>query len=208
MSQDAVPDPRFAALRSALSAGPRHDEAPGDDGLSAQASVSVVLREAPSLEVLLIKRAESAGDPWSGQMALPGGRRDAGDPTLLATAIRETAEETSVFLTESDHYLGALDYAAPWTSRIPRMTIHPFVFGVPGHTRAIPDGREVESVHWASVEVLRDPEYAAIVEWPTPSGVETYPGYRVDGHVVWGLTYRILTGFMELWPKAFPPTPQ
>ncbi|GMR12215.1 MAG: CoA pyrophosphatase [Gemmatimonadota bacterium] len=200
MSHDADPDPRFALLRSALSAGPRHDDAPGDEGISAQASVSVVLRAAPSLEVLLIKRAESAGDPWSGQMALPGGRRDAGDSTLLATAIRETAEETAVVLAESDHYLGALDYAAPWTSRIPRMTIHPFVFGVPGPTRAVPDGREVESTHWASVAALRDPANADMVEWTTPSGRRTFPGFRVDGHVVWGLTYRILIGFLERVP--------
>lgn len=200
MSESAVPDPRFTMLREALSAGPHHDDAPGGDGPSAQASVSLVLRVAPSLEVLLIKRAETAGDPWSGHMALPGGRRDAGDPTLLATAIRETAEETAVVLTESDHYLGALDHAAPWTSRIPRMTIHPFVFGVSGATQAVPDDREVESVHWASVDALRDPTNRATVEWDGPSGLKTYPGYRVDGHVVWGLTYRILTGFLERGP--------
>ena len=197
MSRNAVPDPRFAIVRKVLSAGPNHDEAPGGDDPPAQASVSLVLREASSLEVLIIKRAESARDPWSGHMALPGGRRDAGDSTLLATAIRETAEETGVVLTESDHYLGALEHAAPSTSRIPRLTIHPFVFGVPGATQAVPDDREVESVHWAAVEALRDPVNADIVEWITPSGPRTFPGVRVGGHVVWGLTYRILMGFLE-----------
>ncbi len=199
MSRDAGPDPRFAILREALSADPHHDEAPGG-GPSAQASVSLVLREAPSLEVLFIKRAEAAGDPWSGHMALPGGRRDADDPTLLATAIRETAEETAVVLIESDHYLGALEHAAPWTSRIPPITIHPFVFGVAGATQAVPDGREVQSVHWVSVEALRDPANGDTVEWAGPSGLKTYPGYRVDGHVVWGLTYRILSRFLERVP--------
>ncbi len=200
MSRDFTQDPRFAMLREALSAGPRHFEAPGGGDPPAQASVSLVLREAPSLEVLLIKRAEAVGDPWSGQMALPGGRRDAGDSTLLATAIRETAEETAVVLIESDHYLGALDHAAPWTSRIPPITIHPFVFGVAGTTQAVPDGREVESVHWASIAEIRDPAKRATVEWAGPSGLKTFPGVRVDGHVVWGLTYRILTGFLERGP--------
>ncbi|MFV2007252.1 MAG: CoA pyrophosphatase [Longimicrobiales bacterium] len=208
MSQDALPDPRFAMLKDILSAGPHANEPPGGDGPSVQASVSLVLREAPSLEVLLIKRAEAAGDPWSGQMALPGGRRDADDPTLLATAIRETVEETSVVLTGSDHYLGALNHVAPWTSRIPRMTIYPFVFGVSGPTRAVPDGREVESVHWASIDALRDPANSEFVEWTTPSGPRTYPGFRVDGHVVWGLTYRILMDFLERWTTASPPTQQ
>ncbi len=200
MSRDAVPDPRFAIVREALSAGPHHDEAPGGDGPSAQASVSLVLREAPSLEVLIIKRTQSAGDPWSGHMALPGGRRDAGDPTLLATAIRETAEETGVVLNESEHYLGALNRVLPWTSSVPRLTIHPFVFGVSGATQAVPDDREVESIHWASVDALRDPSTGDTVEWAGPAGLKTFPGYRVDGHVVWGLTYRILSGFLERVP--------
>lgn len=200
MSLGAVVEPRFTMLRKTLSTGPHHNETPGGDDSSAQASVSLVLRVAPSLEVLLIKRTEAAGDPWSGQMALPGGRWGADDPTLLATAIRETAEETAVSLMESEHYLGALQQVAPWTSRIPRMTIYPFVFGVPGPTRAVADRREVESVHWASVEALRDPANADVVEWNTPSGPRTFPGFRVDGHVVWGLTYRILTGFLERGP--------
>lgn len=200
MGQDAVRDPRFAMLREVLSTRPHHDESPPGDGQSSQASVSLVLRVAPSLEVLLIKRAEAVGDRWSGQMALPGGRRDADDPTLLATAIRETAEETGVVLTEVDHYLGALEHTAPWTSRIPPMTIHPFVFGVPGATQAVPSAGEVESVHWASIEALRDPANSDTVEWTTPSGPKTFPGVRVDGHVVWGLTYWILTDFLERGP--------
>jgi len=195
MSQDAPFDPRFTLLREALWARPRHDYAP-DSAPSAQASVSLVLRQAPSLEVLFIKRAKTPCDPWSGQMALPGGKRDAADSTLLATAIRETVEETGVVLSESDHYLGTLDQAAPWTADIPTITIHPFVFGVPGETVAMPDRREVDSVHWASIEALRDPANAHTVDWQMASGPGTFPAYRVDGQVVWGLTYRILTDFL------------
>ena len=44
-------------------------------------------------EFLLIKRADQEGDPWSGQMALPGGHREPGE-RCMDTAIRETKEET------------------------------------------------------------------------------------------------------------------
>ena len=47
------------------------------------AAVALVLLEGPQgLEILLIKRAERGDDPWSGQIALPGGRYDAGDRDL------------------------------------------------------------------------------------------------------------------------------
>ena len=39
------------------------------------------------LELLLIRRAEHPLDPWSGHIALPGGRRDPGDPDRLATML-------------------------------------------------------------------------------------------------------------------------
>lgn len=196
-------DPRFTALEEALSAHEPASDAPTDNTEgSGQASVSMVLREAPSLELLLIKRAEVAGDPWSGHMALPGGRRDAGDPTLLATAMRETAEETGVVLTESEHLLGSLDRASPWTSHVPRLSIHPFVFGVPSSTTAVAESREVQSVHWASLETLRDPASQGTFEYALPTGTRTFPCFRIDGQVVWGLTYRILTRFLELAPRG------
>jgi hypothetical protein len=67
-----------------LSEGP----APG------RAAVAIVLRDVEDgPQVLLIRRAEHVGDPWSGHMAFPGGREDPEDESLLATAIRETREE-------------------------------------------------------------------------------------------------------------------
>ena len=41
-------------------------------------------------EVLLIRRAEREGDPWSGQVAFPGGMVNAEDERFEDTARRET----------------------------------------------------------------------------------------------------------------------
>ena len=62
-----------------------------NDANAIWAAVALVLVPAPD-SLLLIRRAERAGDPWSGQIGLPGGRRDPGDPDLLATALREAAD--------------------------------------------------------------------------------------------------------------------
>src|SRR4029450_1300778 len=76
----------------------------------ARAAVAVVLRPgaADSAELLLIERARKAGDPWSGHMALPGGRHDPEDVELRSTAERETLEEVGIDL-RGGELLGQLE---------------------------------------------------------------------------------------------------
>src|SRR3989449_11455827 len=81
------------------------------------------------LEILLIRRAERADDPWSGQIALPGGRYGAGDLDLEATAVRETREETGVDLSDAER-LGGLDDLYPRTPILPPLVVRPFVFAL------------------------------------------------------------------------------
>lgn len=195
-------DPRFWVLREALAnyAGDP-DDPPFRPEENLQAAVSVVLRGTEMLEILLIKRARMEGDPWSGHMALPGGRRDEDDPDLLHTAIRETREEVSISLEESGSiHLGRLDEVGPLGNRLPSLSIHPFVFGVSAGTRGEPDPREVDRLHWVPVDRLRDPAHRDTVEMVLHDEVREFPCFRVDGEAVWGLTHRILTQFLEVSP--------
>lgn len=158
------------------------------------------MRGNPDLEILLIKRAHHDGDPWSGHVALPGGRWEESDPNLLATAIRETREETGVDLAGGQP-LGRLDEVRPNSPRLPRIAIHPFVFGVRPGTDAHAASREVDKVHWVALATLRDPAVAGTVEIPMSGGAREFPCLRLEGEVVWGLTYRILTDFLRLYPE-------
>jgi 8-oxo-dGTP pyrophosphatase MutT (NUDIX family) len=196
-------DPRFWVLSEALAsyAGDANDPLVLE-GDRLQAAVALVLRATPGLELLLIKRATSERDPWSGHMALPGGRRDAADADLIDTARRETREETGVDLGRNASALGRLDDVAPSSVRLPRLTIAPFVFGVSAETRAYVASEEVERVHWVSVEELRAPGTRSTVEIPLPGGLRSFPCYHVAGEVVWGLTYRIVEQFLEVYPDA------
>src|SRR5271169_951117 len=66
------------------------------------ASVAVIFRDAQGdEEVLLIRRADREGDPWSGQVAFPGGMVSAADKSFEGTAKREAAEEVGVDLSGS-----------------------------------------------------------------------------------------------------------
>lgn len=193
-------DPRFWVLSEALAsyAGDPNDPLVLQDGYL-QAAVALVLRANDPLELLLIKRATSERDPWSGHMALPGGRRDEADADLLATARRETLEETGVDLAVEGRPLGRLDEVAPSNPRLPKLTIAPFVFAVGAHTEARVASREVERVCWVNVAELRAPTTRSTVEIPLPGGPRGFPSFHVLGEHVWGLTYRILERFLEVY---------
>ena len=191
--------PRDPVHPAQLSAGRRH------------AGVALVLREgsgAPAggppgsdrtgdvLDLLLIKRATNPRDPWSGHMALPGGRLEPGDVDLRATAMRETHEETGLILAASATYLGHLPTLEPVSRQIPPVSVSPHVFLAPTGVRATPASHEVAATHWVPVESLLDPRSAGEVQIPLPTGPRSFPCYRVEGQVVWGLTYRILSDFL------------
>ena len=195
------PDPRFISLQDLVFPLKGHSfQLPDDAGKRARAAVSLVLRSAQELDLLLIRRAVAEGDPWSGQMALPGGRRDPSDPSLFQTAIRETEEETAVSLGEAGFPIGRLEPMTPATHRLPPILIYPFVFGVHGGTQASVASREVDEVLWVPLSSFQDPEALSTVEISYPDGTSRdFPCFRIDGRVIWGLTYRILTGFLRIF---------
>lgn len=198
-------DPRFALLREALSAYASDPDDPTPTaGETLRAAVALVVRADERLDVLLIKRAKREGDPWSGHMALPGGRRDPADRSLLDTAVRETAEETGVDLAGRGIHLGRLEEVRPQSVRLPRLSVTPHVFGVPADTSASAASDEVEAVHWVAIDELRAPATRGQVEIPLPGGTRSFPCLRVAGDVVWGLTYRILEDFLGRVPEVFP----
>lgn len=200
-------DPRFHAVRAALAAyASDPDDPPPTHGEVVQAAVAVILREEPDdLELLLIKRARNPRDPWSGHMALPGGRHDPDDASLMHTAVREAREETGVVLDLAERALGTLSRVAPQGPVRPRIQISPYVFAVPEGTTATGDPLEVARVHWTPLALLRDPTVRDQVEIDLPGGMRRFPCFRVHGEVVWGLTYRILRDFLSRMESPSPP---
>ena len=78
------------------------------------AAVAAMLRVGASeeLEMFLVKRADYAGDPWSGHVALPGGRREEDDETLEGTAIREVQDLEVVDTRREDASQAEKDFVA------------------------------------------------------------------------------------------------
>jgi 8-oxo-dGTP pyrophosphatase MutT (NUDIX family) len=192
-------DPRLLALREALSrrapaSGPR------DPSLS-QAAVLLALRPTDPLELLLIERAEKEGDPWSGHMALPGGRREPGDSDLLDTALRETREETRIDVPRKD-VLGGLDELRPSARRRFSIVITPFVAMVPVSTEPVPAPDEVETTLWVPLSHLASDAAVDEVLIDLEEESFSFPALSYQDYVIWGLTHRILTDFMDVAREA------
>jgi 8-oxo-dGTP pyrophosphatase MutT (NUDIX family) len=157
------------------------------------AAVSVVLAPSPDA-LLLIRRAERNGDPWSGHMALPGGRREPGDAELLDTAIRETLEELGLPL-ERSQLIGILDDVIPRTPVLPPVAVRPFVFFLPGRPILAPN-EEVAAAAWVSLDHLLDPATYHTARIDVRGAPREMPAYRFEDTIVWGMTERILTGLL------------
>ncbi len=162
--------------------------------LAAVAAVMRVVRGQP--ELLFIKRAELERDPWSGHMAFPGGRLEAGDASLEMTAVRETQEELALDLTRG-RMIGRLDDLAPRNRTLPPIVIRPFVAIVHPDVQFVPNN-EVAATFWVPLRVLRHQHSQAEHEM-TINGVRAlFPAYRVEQHIVWGLTERIVRQLLSL----------
>ncbi|HET9625062.1 MAG TPA: CoA pyrophosphatase [Kofleriaceae bacterium] len=158
-----------------------------------QAAVAVVLHHAPTPRVLLMKRAERIGDPWSGHISLPGGGFHASDGDLRVTAIRESREELGIELAGA-RLLGNLPTLHPRSSGGPKQVeVTPFVFVTDVALEPV-CGPEALAAFWLPLSLAASGAIDSTYHIPAPQGPGTlqFPSWIFEGHVIWGLTRRIL----------------
>jgi 8-oxo-dGTP pyrophosphatase MutT (NUDIX family) len=153
-----------------------------------RAAVAVVLHDGPSPRVLLMKRAERTGDPWSGHISLPGGGYHASDGDLRITAIRETREELGLDL-EGVRLLGKMETQHPRSSGRNGVEVTPFVFATEAALEPV-CGPEAFAAFWLPLELAASGALDGTYTYPTTA--MSFPSWTYEGHVIWGLTRRIL----------------
>lgn len=158
------------------------------------AAVGAILAPDPDA-ILVIRRAAREADPWSGQLALPGGRYQADDRDLLHTAIRETREEVGVALDRA-RAAGALDDVAPLTPVLPPVAVRPFVF-VLDHAPPLELGPEVASAAWVPLDSLLAPGAHRQVRVTIRGAERETPAFLTPAGPIWGLTERILAPLLS-----------
>ena len=182
---------RAARLRERLA--PSTDASGDEDPSLLWAAVAIILTPQPD-SILLIRRADRTGDPWSGHMALPGGRREPGDSDLAGTAIRETAEEVGIRLRPED-LLGSLPDVIPRTPVLPPIAVRPFVFLLPERP-AMRLNAEVAQASWVQVDYLLRPDTRHPVQLEVGGKSRQVQAYQLENAIIWGMTERILTSFL------------
>nr|MDO8133554.1 CoA pyrophosphatase [Candidatus Njordarchaeum guaymaensis] len=149
------------------------------------AAVAVLLRqEEGDFSAFFVKRVENVADPWSGQMAFPGGKRDEKDVNLKETVVRETLEETGINLLEGCRFLGVL--TAVRSMPRPDLRILPFVVLVEYEPRVRLNRKELKDFYWIPLKELVQSKTFVKFDFGE------FPVYSVRNEAIWGLTYNTL----------------
>jgi len=167
-----------------------------------RAAVALVLRQGENgVEVLFIQRAVAKKDPWSGQIAFPGGGWEPSDRDLIDTAVRETDEETAVEIDREQLAIHLLDQQGSNRAGAIELLIRCFVFHVKADVSLRPN-YEVAEVFWTPLTQLMDkknhltfqPEVTRI----PAAGIDLGSGRLGQPRILWGLTYRFIQHFIDV----------
>jgi 8-oxo-dGTP pyrophosphatase MutT (NUDIX family) len=165
----------------------------GVEALDAWAAVAILLREEEDdYETLIVRRAVVPGDPWSGDMAFPGGKKAPQDKTLRDTVVREVSEETGIDL-DALRYIGALPVL--FSSMKPERDVLPIVYLYEGRPE-IRLNSELTAYRWVHLKELRASR--------TTEKVKGWEGevFKLGDDIVWGLTYRMLDNLLALMDEG------
>ncbi len=165
-----------------------------------RSAVALILRERDSqLNVLMIKRAEQEGDPWSGHMAFPGGRMEPTDLHGLDVARRETWEEIGHEL-PAEHCIGRLSEIMVHARLRQRpMVVSPYLFQLEREVEFVPN-YEVAEVIWVPLAFLLDRGNRETMTWRHRRASFTLPCYHFEGRTIWGLSLMMLDELLALVP--------
>jgi 8-oxo-dGTP pyrophosphatase MutT (NUDIX family) len=159
------------------------------------AAVSVIFREIEpyrQCELLMIQRAERDGDPWSGQMAFPGGRADHNGESPLEAALRETREEIGLNLHREATYLGRLSQIqAMAAGKTLPLLISPFIFELIRDVEFTLN-HEVAEVMWLPLSFFADKTMRSTMTYHKMGIDWQLPCYRYKRRMIWGLTLQMI----------------
>ena len=174
-------------------------ESPVDPVPSKRAAVAISVRSGVSgPEILMIQRAVRQGDPWSGHMGFPGGRKDESDVSDMACAKRETREEIGFDLDIYGELVCQLsDVNTGWRADRPEMLVAPFVFKV-GSTPVFELNHEVDDTLWVPLSFLLNDANRSRHQWDWRGEVLESDAFTFDDRLIWGLSLMMIDELLQI----------
>ncbi len=164
-----------------------------------RAAVALILRPTDKgTQVLMMRRSEREGDPWSGHMSFPGGKKDREDSSTFFAALRETKEETGISKPQSLQFTGRLSdiLTRPHSGKRP-MVITPFVFALHEEVEFDPN-HEVAELLWIPLDYLANRAHREKMQWKQSGVAITLPCYFYTQQRIWGLSLSMLDELVGL----------
>ena len=174
-------------------------EAPVEPLPSKRAAVAISVRSGVSgPEILMIQRAVRQGDPWSGHMGFPGGRKDESDASDMACAKRETREEIGFDLDIYGELVCQLsDVNTGWRADRPAMLVAPFVFEV-GSRPVFELNHEVDDTLWVPLSFLLNDANRSRHQWDWRGEVLESDAFTFDDRLIWGLSLMMIDELLQI----------
>lgn len=169
----------------------RHEPAPADP-VQTEASVLVPVTAVPAAPELILTRRALTMNSHAGEVAFPGGKKDAGDADLLVTALRESEEEIGLprAVVEVVGRLGTLQSRAG-------IRVTPWVGLVPPDVELTANPQELDSIFRVPLAFFLETPMQGdhLVRWQGSEFV--MPTWRYGGHMIWGLTAYIIVDLLN-----------
>ncbi len=198
-----IDDIRAALARQPPAADNEFD--PGQTDRSDAAVALILTGQGRDLSLCLIRRAEKSGDPWSGDVAFPGGRRGAEDSDPGATAERETEEEIGLRLYATQRLGRLAPLAIRLSGRKTQLRLFASVYSIGLPAPAFRRNCEVAAAWWIPLTHLWEANQATHLRLSTKSAVLSYPAIRLPtGALLWGISLRVLTLFADVIGRPLP----
>lgn len=158
-----------------------------------RAAVAIVKRKHPTLgeQILLMKRAERPGDPWSGDMAFPGGKSSPLDSNVYQTALRELYEEVGLPADALSDAGRISDQLTKTHSGKRPMAVSPFVFELQ-HEVQLELNHEATETLWVPLSHFQLPANRESMYWKVRGVNIKVPCYWYKQRRIWGLTLRMI----------------
>jgi 8-oxo-dGTP pyrophosphatase MutT (NUDIX family) len=138
--------------------------------------------------ILLMRRAERAGDPWSGHVSFPGGRVDPSDESTRGAALRELEEETGISASTELRPIGRLsDLLTREHGRNRPMVVSPYVYRTP-HALVLEPSHEAAKLWWEPIAHFVAPERRQRMVWRVAGLPLRVPAVELSDARLWGLS--------------------